>query len=411
MKVAIAGSGIMGLFSAYYLVEEGCEVVVIEKEPGPAGASMGNAGMIVPSHFIPLASPGVISQGIRWIFNKKSPFYIQPRINIELISWIWKFYRASRSGKMNDRMKVLRDLGLTSRLLYDEILKKEKIDPNFKTGGLLMHCKTQKALEDEVAVAEKANSLGIDARVLSGTEAQNLDPGSKLSVEGSVYYPGDAFLTPDMLLNSLVEILKVKGVKFMFNTAIDNISLSGKSIKCVASGDMEVEADEFVLAAGSWSSQLAKLIDLKIPMQPGKGYSFTLKDPVSAPEICSILVEERIAVTPMKHGLRFGGTMEISGFNSDINPSKIQGISEGIPKYFPEFSVDHFKGLDVWYGYRPCSPDGLPYIGKTGRYENLTIATGHAMMGLSLGPVTGKMVMESIISGAPVQPLLSPDRY
>jgi len=172
-------------------------------------------------------------------------------------------------------------------------------------------------------------------------------------------------------------------------------------------------ADEFVLCGGSWTQALARQLRIRLPMQAGKGYSLTLPQPRQLPAICSIFHEARVAVTPMGGALRFGGTMEIDGMSEEINPVRVRGIINAVPKYFPDFTAKDFEGVQPWRGLRPCSPDGLPYVGRAARYSNLSIATGHAMMGLSLGPITGKLVAE-IVSGE--KPgidigMLSPDRY
>ena len=148
----------------------------------------------------------------------------------------------------------------------------------------------------------------------------------------------------------------------------------------------DIDADEVVLCAGVWSAGLARQLGLRLPMQAGKGYSLTLKNPRQLPTICSIFTEARVAVTPMDGALRVGGTMEMAGINESVNPRRVHGIVRSVPAYYPEFREDDFAGIEPWHGLRPCSPDGLPYLGRTSRWDNLICATGHAMMGLSLGP-------------------------
>jgi D-amino-acid dehydrogenase len=171
--------------------------------------------------------------------------------------------------------------------------------------------------------------------------------------------------------------------------------------------------DELVLCCGSWSPGLVRGLGLKLPMQAGKGYSLTLTKPRELPRLCSICAEARVAVTPMGQQLRFGGTMEIAGLNEEINPVRVQGIIKSVLKYFPKFTPENFEGVKPWVGLRPCSPDGLPYLGRTQRFANLTIATGHAMLGLSLGPISGKLVSEIVSGDKPAfdLTLLSPDRF
>jgi D-amino-acid dehydrogenase len=203
------------------------------------------------------------------------------------------------------------------------------------------------------------------------------------------------------------------GVVFCWETEVTEIVPSSKRVTEILTTNGDFSADEYVLAGGSWSPHLARRLGLHIPMQAGKGYSLTLVHPRELPQICSIFTEARVAVTPMGGSLRVGGTMEMSGLNEDINPARVQGIVKSVPEYYPKFSVEDFAGIKPWCGLRPCSPDGLPYLGRTAKFENLTLATGHAMMGLSLAPVTGKLVAEIVSGEKPSRDLmlLNPDRY
>ena len=203
------------------------------------------------------------------------------------------------------------------------------------------------------------------------------------------------------------------GVRFVWRSEVKAFTHHASRITEVTTGANQFTGDEVILCGGSWSPVIVHDLRLKIPTQAGKGYSLTLPQPRELPQICSILTEARIAVTPMGKTLRFGGTMEIAGLNEDINPVRVQGIIKAVPKYLPKFTPDDFAGVQPWRGLRPCSPDGLPYVGRTAKFSNLTIATGHAMMGLSLGPITGKLVSEIVSGEKPSMDvtLLNPDRY
>lgn len=399
----------MGLCSAYYLQKAGCDVVLIEKETGPAGASLGNAGMIVPSHFTPLAAPGVVGQALKWLTKPSSPFSVKPRLDWDLISWGLKFLKASRHG-LDEKREVLYRLNLDSRKLFEELLNDGDFEVGFKPKGLAMYCATEHALEEEKQLIEISENLGQTTQYLTREEAQGLDPGVEMDIVGAVYYPNDAFLAPHDFIHTLRDLILHRGGSIITNRETEFIAMDGKIDRLVVGGE-EVIADEYVLASGIWSADLARAVGLKIPMQAGKGYSFTVDNAQFLPEICSILVEARIAVTPMHHALRFAGTMEIVGMDDRVNQRKLDGITHAIPTYFPQYKGYDFSSHPVWHGFRPCSPDGLPYIGRTAKFSNLTVATGHAMMGLSLGPVTGKMITEEILDDKKGSALVSPDRY
>jgi D-amino-acid dehydrogenase len=412
-QVVVIGGGVVGLCAAYYCALRGHRVTVIDRESEQhEGCSYGNAGLVVPSHFVPLAAPGMVATGLKWMWNPESPFYIKPRLDAELFSWACKFWRAANAKHVKRSAPLLRDLNFASRALFEELENLPGNDFGLVKRGLLVLCKTQRALDHEAAFAELANQLSVPAEVLNAKQTAARDPGVRMDVAGSVYFPKDCHLTPAQFMERMKQQLVKLGVAIQWNTEVTGFTHDGSHLALQTSRN-RIEADEFVLAAGSWSPELTLSLGLKLPMQAGKGYSITLPKPRQLPQLSSILTEARIAVTPMNGSLRFGGTMEIAGLNERINPARVRGIIKAAPKYLPEFTPEDFANVRPWCGLRPCSPDGLPYVGRTERFGNLTVATGHAMMGLSLGPITGKLVSE-IVSGEKPSfdlTLLNPDRY
>lgn len=412
--VLIVGAGMIGLCSAYYLQKKGVRVTVLDNTAGDNNCSFGNAGFFSPSHLVPLASPGIISQGLRWMLRSDSPFYIKPKLNRDLISWGHKFHKAATPVKANAAAPILNELLMSSRSLISSILENESIDAGFNDQGLVIYCKTQHSLDEEIEVAMLAHKYGQQVEVLNASQAKSINPALDIDILGAVLFKNDACFTPHIFMLQLKELLIKRGVDIKYNRRVDQLvcNKSGSINKVVSDGE-EFVADEYVLAAGAWTRDIAKQLGVKIPMQAGKGYSFVLPTPKVNLTTCAILNEARVAVTPMKHGLRFAGTMEINGMDLSINKKRVQGIVNAIPRYFPQFKKDDFEDIEPWAGLRPCSPDGLPYIGRTRQYRNLLIATGHAMLGVSLGPVTGKLI-EQLITQEPIQAdlsLLNVDRY
>ncbi len=413
-RVVIVGAGVIGLCCAHFLRARGHHVTVVDRHPESRdGCSFGNAGMIVPSHFIPLAAPGMTSLALKWMFNPKSPFYIRPRLSLDLITWGLRFMRAANPDHVARSAPLLRDLSLASRALYEQLAETHADDFGLVKRGLLMLCATQHALDDEAAVALRARELGLAAEVVSPARAAELDPGVRMSVAGAVYFPQDCHLVPQRFMATLLRLTRDAGVVFHWSNEITGWRAPRGRVEAVVTSAGELEADEFVLAGGSWSPATVRDLGLTLPMQAGKGYSVTLSRPRELPQLCSIFNEARVAVTLMGSTLRIGGTMELSGLDESIRPERVAGITESVPRYFPNFTPDDFRDLPVWRGLRPCAPDGLPYLGRFGRYPNLCAATGHAMMGLSLAPITGKLVAELVAGDTPSLPLgaLSPDRF
>ena len=412
-EILIIGAGIIGLSSAYYLRKQGHQVVILDKGDLQDNCSFGNAGMIVPSHFVPLAAPGMISQGIRWMLNSKSPFYVKPSLNKDLVSWGLKFMKYANDAHVASSAEPLRDLSLLSKQLYEDLAKEPGFDFGLVNNGILAFYKTEKAAEEEAHLAAAGRKLGLDMVVLNAEECKALQPELELDVLGAVHYKCDAHLYPGKLMKALMNFLSKDGVKIIRNHEVTDIESEGNRITKVWTGDKAWNADHYVLATGSFSPALAKMAGIKLSIMPGKGYSFMEDDPDQKMTIPALLCEARVAITPMNGQIRYGGTMELAKMNDKVNLKRVEGILESIPKYFTNLKPKMPQVDKIWYGFRPASPDGLPYIGRNTRLSNLVIATGHGMMGLGLGPATGLLVSQLINETKPAMNLHSfnPSRF
>ncbi len=330
------------------------------------------------------------------MFNSTSPFYVRPRWSGDLIKWGWEFYKHANKKHVDQSAPALKEISLLSKAMFEQLSRELPFDFGYHARGLLMLYQTKETEHEEMEGATYANKLGIEAQVLTAEQVQQLEPEIKVTVRGGVYYPGDAHITPQAFVNQLIAFLKGKGVTIQSDTTVLDFGVESGKVKSVKTNRGEFQFDEVVVATGSWSGLLVSKLGISLPMQAGKGYSFTLENVQTNSRIPSIFLEERVAVTPMGNTLRFGGTMEITGVDHSINMNRVRGIVASIPRYYPELNVDMPKKEAVWHGLRPCSPDGLPYIGRSQKISNLVIATGHSMMGLSLGPGTGKVVSEII---------------
>ncbi len=412
-RIGIVGGGIIGLSSAYYLHKAGHRVTLFDQNPIADGCSFGNAGMIVPSHIIPLAQPGMIAKGMRWMLNSTSPFYVKPRLSAELARWGWLFYRHSTAEHVERSIPVLRDISLLSKRLYQDLAANGDLEFEWQERGLLMLYKTASAEHEMADEANVANQAGIEAQVLNSQQVQDLEPNTRVDVRGGVLYPGDAHLNPGELVRSLVAYLRKQGVTILENHTVTGFDKNGSRVKAVLTAQGNYSIDELVIAGGAWSPELARLLDFSLSMQGGKGYSFILRNVKNNVRIPAIMLEARATATPMSNDLRFAGTLEVAGTDMTVNMNRVKGIVQSINQYYPDVPVTMPEVDMVWRGLRPCSPDGLPYIGRTERYDNVILATGHGMMGLSLGPATGKLVSE-IVGGAADSMEVSafnPDRF
>ena len=396
-KIVIVGGGIIGFSCAYYLIEEGHEVILVDKDSFNSGASNVNAGYIIPSHIIPLASPEVFRKGIKWMLNSNSPFYIKPRLNKDLINWGINFIKSSNSRHVNRSIGIIKKINEFSKELYFELRDSKKIDFKIYKKGLLMAFKTSEAEKEEFKTAKIARELEMNVQELSQNEVNSMQPKIKMNIKGAFWYKSDAHLTPETFMNNLKSYLLKKGLKVYKENLVESFNYNSGIINSIRTKKNEIFGDEFVIAAGAWSENLLKKLRIKLLIQAGKGYRINLlkNTGISYP---AILLEDKVAVTPMDGFTRFGGTMEISGLNTKINFKRVNAIAKSSEEYYEGLKISSQNINDAQCGLRPLSPDGLPFIGRHSSYNNLVLATGHSMMGWSLGPVTGKLVSE-IISG------------
>ena len=416
----MVGAGVIGVCTAYYLLKSGRQVTVIDREGVAAGSSFGNSGLIVPSHSIPLAAPGMITKGLRWLADPSSPFYVKPRLSLDLASWLWRFQAAARHGPMRRAVPVLAELTLASARLYEGLIPDESIDCHYLNRGMLGLYITDAGMEEGLAEAELMRQYGIASRPLTPDQAMEMEPTVRPGIKGGVLYETDSGLDPARFLHGLAD--RVRSLGGIIETGADReahaLSTSGRRVTEVVTGDTRFRAQEVVIAAGAWSPSLGRELGLRLPVQPAKGYSITipLGEGETGPGMPIMAHEARAAVAPMGPVVRLAGTLELSGLNTDIDRRRVRAIVSGLSRYVTGLDrAQNGRGEpeQVWCGMRPCTPDGLPIIGRPKSLDNVVVATGHAMIGMTLGPITGRLVSQLIDKQEPEIDLtpVSPDRF
>ena len=394
MRVVIIGGGIVGLCCAYFLKKDGHEVTVIEKNDITDGCSFGNMGYISPSHFTPIATPGIIAQGLKWMMRSSSPFYIKPRLNMDLVRWGLQFWRKANAQEVEKNTPHLNNLLQLSRELMNDLNRHMPGAFDMIEKGCWALYKNPATGEHEKHLTEQAHRFGLKTVICTAQEVQDYETETEVDVVGGVIYLDDCHLNSSKLMQALYSNLRGQGVKFWLNTVVEGFETSNGRIETVITNQCDFTADDVVIANGSWLGNISKLLGINMLMQPGKGYSVVYNNLEKNLQYPSILVDHRTATTPINRWLRIGGTMELSGHSDNILPKRVLAIYNAFKKYYPAMQVPPPDPSKAWYGYRPVTPDGMPYIGRHGKYENLVYAGGHAMLGVSAAAGTGQLISE-----------------
>ncbi len=399
--VLIIGGGIIGLCTAYYLRQRGVEVVVVDQGAMGEGSSFANAGLIAPSHFIPLASPGVVRKGLRWILNPKSPFYLKPRLDVNLISWLWKFRQYATADYVNRHKGPLKEFLEYSYKLFEALHQSNLFDFEWTPRGLLMLYLTEGGRQDLAYLHRQSVELGVPAEWVAGDQLSGFLGHLSTTAQGGLFFPGDAHLDPGKFVKGMADYLARNGVKLLENTPVLDFNILDNRISGVVVPDGEIQASRVVLASGAWTAVLAAKIRIRLPLQPAKGYSITIPWQEPRFTVPLILTETKIAVTPFRQQIRFAGTLELAGLQLSINARRVQAIRNGVKRYLPDIGATRGSRGTLWAGLRPCTPDGLPIVDKVPAFSNLWMATGHAMIGISLATGTGKAIADDILGRKP----------
>jgi D-amino-acid dehydrogenase len=394
MQVTIIGGGIIGLSCAYYLQKEGYTVTIIERGDITNSCSFGNMGYISPSHFVPLASPGIIKEGLRHMMSSSSPFYVKPRLNLDLLRWGIKFWKSSNAATVKKNAPHLNSILQLSRQLMNDLKADMPDGYELEEIGCFMMYKSTAAHEHEMHLADDAEKFGLKVERLDAAGVQAMEPEVEVNVRGGVLYKDDCHFNPGKLMIALKQYLEARGVIFALNTTVTGFEKNAEKITAVITDKGKFDCGELVLAAGSWLPVVSKMMGIQLLLQPGKGYSHTYTHINKNLHYPAILVDGRCAITPWGRQLRIGGTMEISGINDKILIKRMQGIYKSALDFYPGLEISMPAADKIWHGLRPVTPDGLPYIGRHSAFANLTYAGGHAMLGISQATGTGKIVSE-----------------
>ena len=396
----VIGGGVIGTACAYFLMRGGWRVTLLERGRFGRGSSHGNCGLVCPSHILPLAEPGMVAKGLKSLFQRNSPFSIKPRFDPALWSWLLHFASRCNERDMIDAGYGIQPLLNSSMALYQELIDREALDCEFETRGLLFAYRSK---EEMHAYGETDRLMGqvfnCPARQYDGDAMVELEPALRPGLAGGWYYHEDAHLRPDKLMIAWRRVLEAGGATIRENCAFHGFHHRAGSAQAATTPDGEISAALFVVAAGAWTPLLNDHLGCRVPIQPGKGYSLTMPRPAVCPKLPLIFPETRVVVTPFQSGYRLGSTMEFAGFDESIRPERLQLLKDGATGYLQEPYCEPV--LEEWFGWRPMTYDSVPIVDRSPKYENVMIAAGHNMLGLSMAPATGKLVAEMAQGSSP----------
>jgi len=404
--VIIIGGGIIGGFTAYYLLEKGWSVTVVDKDGFGQEASSGNCGLIVPNHILPLNSLGTMTKAFKWMLSKDSPLYIKPRLDAGLMKWFCQFAWHARPKAILESAMGRHALLQSSFKLYPGFIQAENVDCDWDMGGSLHIYRSAGACKGYRKTDALLNRFGIRAESLDRQALLGLVPALGTDVSGGWLYRQTAHLRPERLLSELQRILHGRGVQILENCPVQGFQQHDGLAVSIVTKDQELSADAFVLATGAWAPDFENILGCRLPIQPGKGYSITMDRPSTFPEIPCFFEEQSMVSTPWPDTCRLGGTMEFSGFDTHLNPQRLNALTRGFDGYSTQWQSNSRK--EEWCGFRPMTMDGLPFIDHSPLLKNVIIAAGHNMIGLSTAPATGKLVAD-IMDEAP--PHIDPRPY
>ncbi len=396
----VIGGGIIGIACAHYLSQSGRRVTVIDQGEIGAACSHGNCGLVCPSHVLPLAEPGAWREAIKALLSPSHAFRIRPRIDPSLWHWLWRFWRRCNQQDMLQSGRAIQPLLSSSMRLYDDLVQHETVECEWRKRGLLFAYEHDGPFKAYAAVNELlAEEFNEPARRICGDELLDFEPALRGGLAGGWYFEHDAQLRPERLINSWISYLERSGVRFLADHGLCGFDTTGDVVRAARVPDGSIDADTFVVATGAWTPRLSEILGVRIPIEPGKGYSITIPRPEVCPRIPMIFPEHRVALTPMESGLRLGSIMEFVGYDSRILPHRLRLLTRGASVYLREPIA--FSQSDQWYGWRPMTYDSTPVIDRCPGWSNVYLATGHNMLGLSMAPATGRLIAELVTAQRP----------
>lgn len=398
VDILIVGAGIIGTCIGAELARRGAKVCIIDRGTVGRGCSYGNAGWMTPCFAMPLPMPGMLLKSMKWLLDPEGPLYIKPSMSLNLANWMWEFMKAMNESQARKAVEALVVLSQKSLEEYEKLASRyPAID--FQQKGLMMVSRTQAGVDAAVAELNYVKTLGVPGKVLNSTDIASMEPALKGPLLGGVYFPREAMAEPYQVVQALAAEIRTHGGEIIENCELKDIVISGNKVEKVLTSAGEIHLRQLVMATGSWSKDLARLMRLRVPILGGKGYAMIIPPLEKQPQYPIMLVEKKIAITPRQGSLRIAGTLELVDQDFSITQRRVESIKKGAREFLHLPEKLHVQ--ELWAGLRPCTPDGVPLVGYHKNIGNLMLAVGHQMLGLQSGAGTGLLVADLMEGKAP----------
>jgi glycine/D-amino acid oxidase-like deaminating enzyme len=410
--IAVVGGGIIGLSVAYYLSQGGAEVALFESGALGHGCSWGSAGWISPSESAPVVGPGAMRQVLNSVGRPAAPLYLRPTLDPGLYRWLLRALRYCNSDAAARGLRATAELGRRTFELYDE-LERAGLQASMTSRGLLHVFGQRRSAERSLASAGAMRRYGytVPDGLLTRSELRELEPALSGRAQAGYLIEEARHIDPARLTAGLAALARKSGAVIREQTEVTSLDCAGGRVRAVLSRRDAYPVTTVVLTGGASTGTLLRPRGVTLPLTAGKGYSF-LRRLRTAPSRPIHFGDIKVAVTPFPRGLRVAGTMELSGNNETLHRSRAAAIARGAAQYLDGWDELDANGSrdepdELWVGRRPLTPDGLPILDRVDPFSNLYVATGHSMLGITLGPASGKALADYVLSGKRQQ-LLEP---
>ncbi|MCA9139968.1 MAG: FAD-dependent oxidoreductase [Planctomycetales bacterium] len=407
-NVIVVGGGVIGCWTAWHLLQRGCDVTLVERDTIGSGASSGNCGYICPSHVHPLCGPGAVINGLRTMAKFGGALSIPPRWDPTLWRWLWQFAKHCNANDFHQASLARHAILQSSRQQYSQFAALHAANIQWQEKGLLLVYRSDRDFQAyEASVDELRREFEIQVDQYDAKQICQLEPTVRDDLAGGWHFPGDAHLSPVKLLQQLLSEIKNAGGVIRQHTPIIGLRFDGRQLSSIQTdGGESLAADAFVFTTGAESDTLGRQLGINLPIVPGKGYSVTIGNAEGMPTTPMIFEDDHVAVTPLGESFRIGSTMQLTGFSRSLPPHRIELLKRSARRHL---RLPLPVGPETqWTGWRPMMADGVPCIDRSPRAANAYIAAGNGMIGMATAPATGKLVAELALS---ITPHIDPHPY